>query len=54
MNRLYKNDDREVTMEKIERILIREFGGIMDSGCYQSNGKWFSLYSILEAISREV
>ena len=49
----YEGDNRILTMEDIEKILIRVLGGNRDSGCYH-NGRWMSINTILEAISKEI
>ena len=52
----YKDDERMVTMEEIEEILTNAFGDSeydRESGCYH-DGKWFSVESVLEEISRNI
>lgn len=52
-NRRYADDDTTFTLAQIEEILLEKFGDSQyerESGCYKSNGEFFSIDSVLEAI----
>jgi hypothetical protein len=51
MKRRYENDERQLTMAEIERLLCRAYRCDSDEerGCYL-NGRWFSVKYVLEIL----
>ena len=55
-NMKYDGDTRSLTIEELEKILVRTFGGgeyERTAGCYL-NGRWVSVDSILEKVSENI
>lgn len=51
---LYADDDRQITIEKLERLLVERYGTDIECGCNTWEGGWFSVKEILELVSENV
>jgi hypothetical protein len=51
---LYRNDDRSITIEKLEELLVNRYGIDIESGCNTWEGGWFSVERVLELVSDNI
>ena len=51
---MFKNDDRTITIEKLEKLLVNRYGTDIECGCNTWEGGWFSVERILELVSENI
>lgn len=50
----YSNDKRSITIEDLERLLVKRYGTAIETGCNSWEGGWFSVEEILKTVSENI
>ena len=53
-NPIYENDDRTISIEELEILLVKKYGTDIECGCNTWEGGWFSIERILNLVSENI